>query len=261
MRSLSKVIKSDNAFESISLEKTIQLSSAIFERALDGEGTPSADPVPILRRAEIEAKNIRKQAEQEADRTRKNIETQMEQAKQEVAEALESAKNQGYKEGYELGKQDGRREYKELIKQAKQTIESANKARQERIEQTEYDILNLASALAEKVIGSVLPKDESKWLEMVKRAIAEVKEQDEVRLTVHHKWFDFMMMHKKELQLLLRNSAELYIYPEASLDEFSCIIEFPNGRIDAGVDSQLSELKRKLSAKLEEGHDGRNHLD
>lgn len=261
MRLLSKVIKSDNAIEPISLGKTIQLSNEVFERSHDNGETFPADAVPILRKAEIDAKNIRKQAEIDAKRMHKEIETQMGQAKKEAEDAFQTSKHQGYKEGYELGKQEANQQYESLIKQAKQTIESAKKASQERIEQTEYDILHMATALAEKVIGSVLPQDDGKWLEMVKRAISEVKEQDEVRLLVHHKWFDFMMMHKKELKSLLRNTAEFYVYPEASLDEFSCIIEFPNGRIDAGVDSQLTELKRKLSAKLEEDFDGRNHLD
>ncbi|HET7658313.1 MAG TPA: flagellar assembly protein FliH [Bacillales bacterium] len=255
------MIKSDNAMKPFSVRKKIQLSNAIFERMQELDESFPLDPVPILQKAEIDAKNIRKQAEQEAERIRKDLDNRLEQAKKEMEEAFASAKSQGYQEGYQLGMQEGEKAYETLIKEARQIIDSAKKDRQERLEQTEYDILNLSTALAEKVIGTVLPENDSRWLDMVKKAVSEVKEHEEVRLIVHHKWFDFMMMHKKELRSLLKNSAEFYIYPESSLDEFSCIIEFPNGRIDAGVDSQLTEIKKKLSAKLEDGHDRRNNLD
>jgi flagellar assembly protein FliH len=44
---------------------------------------------------------------------------------------------------------------------------------------------------------------------------------------------------------------ELYIFPDDELEESSCIIESENGRMDASVDSQLQEIKVKLTELLE----------
>ena len=42
------------------------------------------------------------------------------------------------------------------------------------------------------------------------------------------------------------------MYPNGELDEHACYIESENGRIDASIDSQLQEIKRKLMDILEE---------
>lgn len=258
MRSLSKVIKSNQTKSQGEHWKTIQLSNTVFERPGDYTDSLSGDPVPILKRAEIEAKALRKRAQEEADRLLRDMEEKRERANKEIDQALRDAKTRGFDEGYQLGINEGRKQYETQINEARRTIDSAKAARRERLEETELDILKLAAKIAKKIIGSVLPEDSERWLEMVKKAILEVKEHEEVRLIVHHKWYEFMMKHKKELEVLLKNSAEFYIYPEKTIDEFTCILEFPYGRVDAGVDSQLTEIKRKLAAKLEETSHGRN---
>jgi flagellar assembly protein FliH len=257
MRSLSNVIKSDSASASPIYQKTIQLSDRVFETEADyprAEG----DSVPILKKAEIKAKNIRKQAEEEAEKVRRQIEKEREQAKKDIQQSLDQARQQGWQEGYRRGMDEGRKQYESLISEAARTVDSAKRARRERLDETEYDILELGVKIAGKIIGNVLNEDRDQWLGMVKRAISEVKEYEEIRLIVHHKWYDFMLSHQQELEALLKKSAELYIYPEATTDELACVIEFPYGQIDASVDSQLIEIKRKLTAKLEEPGNGRD---
>lgn len=253
---MSNVIKSDKTCASSVHRKTIQLSDRVFESEADYQ--TGGDPVPILKRAEINAKNIRKQAVEEAEKIRHKIEKEREQAQKEIEQALETAKQQGWQEGYRRGTDEGKKQYEALIAEAARTVDSAKKARRERLDETEYDILELGVKIAGKIIGNVLNEDQDKWLDMVKRAISEVKEYDEIRLIVHHKWYDFMLSHQEELEALLKNSAELYIYPEATADELTCVIEFPFGQIDASVDSQLYEIKRKLIEKLEETANGRH---
>ncbi|HET7579062.1 MAG TPA: flagellar assembly protein FliH [Bacillales bacterium] len=254
---MSRVIKSDNANKWYKTRKTIQLADMIFEEEEDypEEG---ADPVPILKKAEIEAMNIRKKAKEEAEQAHREIEELREQAKKEIEQAAEDARKRGYREGFQAGQGEARKQYESAIEEARRTIDLAKSARRERLDETEFDILELACAIAEKIIGSVLPEEKNRWLDMVQRAVSEVKEHEEIRLTVHHKWYEFMLNHQKELEALLKHSADFYIYPEAAIDEFTCVIEFPFGRVDASVDSQLSEIKQKLSAKLEESNDGRH---
>lgn len=255
---MSRVIKSNDTGSPSGLRKRIQLSSAVFEKPESYES--GHDPVPILQRAEIEAKTLRKQAREEADRLLSEIEQKRKQAEAEIKKAFEDAEKRGYSEGYQFGVNEGRKQYGSRIEEARSIIDSAKEASRDRLEEAELDILALAVEIAKKIIGSVLPNDNERWLEMVTKAISDVKEHQEIRLIVHHKWYDFLMNHKKELEALLKNAAELYIYPETTVDEYACILEFPYGRVDAGVDTQLIEIKRKLSAKLEEAAHGRNSL-
>lgn len=256
MRLLSNVIKSPQTHEAYSRRKTIQLANKVLEKRED-YGVAGSDP---LKRVEIEAENIRKKAEADAGRMVREIEGDREKAKKEMEQSLEAAKRQGQQQGYQHGLNEGRKQYEERIGEAQATVVSAKEGRRDRLDETEYDILALAVKIAGEIIGTTLIEDETRWLDVVKDAITEVKEYEEIRLIVHHKWYDFVVSHRKELEVLLKKTAELYIYPEAVNDELSCIIEFPYGRIDAGIDSQLSEIKQKLAAKLEESEDERANL-
>lgn len=259
MRSLSNIIKSGQTSSFDNQVKTIDLSNTIFETNSDYD-VPSAAAAPILKKAEADAADIRKKARDDAECAHREIEEKRKKAEKEIQEELTQAKEQGQREGYQVGLEEGRKQYQERINEARGTVDSAKEAHKERLDETEYDILELGIRIAGKIVRTKLAEEENQWLDVVKDVITEVKEYEEIRLTVHHKWYDFVVGHQRELESLLRKSAELYIYPEASDDEFSCIIEYPYGRIDAGVDSRLSEIKHKLAAKMEESTNERADL-
>ncbi|HET7522137.1 MAG TPA: flagellar assembly protein FliH [Bacillales bacterium] len=235
--------------------RRIQLSPLLFEQEAQYGEEAAPNPVPILKKAEIEANNIRRQAQAEAEQIRREIDSERKSAKKELEEAFESAKKQGYQQGYHAGAKEGEKQFRDRINEACAIVTATKKARRERLEETERDMIDLAVRVAEKIVGTVLSEDRDRWADMVKQAITEVKEYEEIRLIVHHKWYEYIVSRKRELQAVLKKTAELYIYPEATGDEQTCIIEFPFGRIDASVDSQLSEIKGKLAAKLEESGD------
>lgn len=231
--------------------KTIQLPSMIFEkRAAYGEA--DEDSVPKLEKVEEEASDIRKQAKEEARQIHREMEEERRKAEEEIRQARDQAKEQGHKEGYQHGLQEGENQYQERINEARTTIDFTREARQQRLEESEADLLELSVNIAGKIVGRTIANDENRWLEVVKDAILEVKEYEQIRLSVHHKWYEFVAGHQKELESLLKKSAELYIYPQATDDEFSCMIEYPHGRIDASVDSRLREIKQKLADILGE---------
>ena len=62
---------------------------------------------------------------------------------------------------------------------------------------------------------------------------------------------NFLLSKKEELLSIFPQDTNLVIYPDSDLSEDSCLIESPSGRIDARIDTQLTEIKMNLIEFLE----------
>ncbi|MBU8907013.1 flagellar assembly protein FliH [Desertibacillus haloalkaliphilus] len=266
---MSKIIKSSNANTEQPMARTIQLRNLSMQTEIVNDHIEEADESAVsvadkareaeelLAQANQKAEQIIASANQNVEQLYKELEQQQEQAQQDVEQAMNEAREAGYHDGFEEGNQAGKSEYSNLIQEAKQVIEASKKDYSERIEQSEPVIVELAIAVAEKIIGEALLEDQQKWESVVKQVIHEVREHREVKIYVHPSWYERTLQQKDELMTLLSYNDELFIYPDAQLADHGCVVESTFGRIDASVDSQLTEIKTRLLEKLKEDSDGR----
>lgn len=252
---LSRIIKSHQANQEKSNKITIKI------RCLDSLETESEDEGQIvhhfqsdefLNQAKQEAESLLIEAKQKAKAVADEVQQAREHwEKQEKIMYIEQAQKEGYQQGIEDGIQKGYNEVAGEIAFAKKVVESSKKDYQQHIESSESVILDLAMKVAGKVIGRQLENDEESFLSIVKKAIKEARDYREVQLHIHPIQYQSILTHKEELISIFPKDTELYIYPDDDLNESSCIIESENGRIDASVDSQLQEIKMKLTELLE----------
>ncbi|KON89090.1 flagellar assembly protein FliH [Sporosarcina globispora] len=205
----------------------------------------------MLNNAREEAERIVNAARLYSEKITQQINQQHEALEQEKQEVFEEARSQGFAAGAEEGRQSGLWEYNELIRMAKEVVNSAKNDYQQHIESSERTILNLGLKVAEKILGEVLEQNSDQFLFVVKRALKEARDYTEIQLHVHPVHYDLILSHKDELIRVFPKETDLYIYPDEELSNTSCIIESANGRIEASVDSQIEEVKRKLFEMLE----------
>lgn len=211
-----------------------------------------ADAEEIIRNAEKEAISILRDAENKLQEIMHQIEIEKQNWEIEKDHWIESAKQDGYADGFESGKQDGINEFKTLIDTAKDTIRLSKQDYLKNVEQSETTILHLGLKAAEKIIGFTLELNEDVFLNLVKKVIKEVKDHQDVQIHVHPKYYSLLLSQKEEIKAYFNNpTTQIYIFPDDELNETDCIIESSFGRIDAGIDSQLNELKLKLLQILE----------
>ncbi|MFD6438718.1 flagellar assembly protein FliH [Peribacillus sp. NPDC060186] len=252
---MSRIIKSHQAHQEKSKKIAIQirrLDSLETEREEEGKVVRHFQSDEFLNQAKQEAEFLLIEARQKA----KAIADEVQQArehweKQEKIMYIEQAQKEGYQQGIEDGIQKGYNEVAGEIAFAKEVVESSKKDYQQHIKSSESVILELAMKVAGKVIGHQLESDEESFLSIVKIAIKEARDYREVQLHIHPVQYQSILSHKEELISIFPKDTELYIYPDDDLDESSCIIVSENGRIDASVDSQLQEIKMKLTELLE----------
>lgn len=205
-----------------------------------------------IQKALEQADCIRNEAQMEYQRFQEKVNEEMIFNQQKAEELFKQAEENGYNDGFQNGLKEGQRQYEAFIQEARAVVTSSKNDYLKKIEEAEPVIVELAVKIAEKVISNELKSEHENWLSIVTAVINEVREQEYVKIYVHPTWFEFTIARKEELGLLLPNCNNLYIYPDAHLQENGCQIETPYGKIDASVDSQLVEIKYALLEKLKE---------
>ncbi|WP_100399347.1 flagellar assembly protein FliH [Bacillus sp. FJAT-44742] len=222
----------------------------------DEIATAAKEKEKIISEALKEKERMIRQAHDEADRIQMAVSQEEESSKQRIQLAYEEAREKGFLEGYEAGKQEGKEEYVTAVDDAKHLIQQAKQEYTRYLEEAEPVILNIALAVADRILYQALEEEPERWTDIVKKAVLEVKEQEEVTIFVPPSRFDQIQQQTEEIKELLSYSQMLRIYPDSQLDSGGCVIETSYGRLDASLDSQLKELKEQLVEVLkEEAHE------
>ena len=184
-------------------------------------------------------------------------------AKEEAELIRDDAKREGYakgfEEGYKVGHENGEKnakdELKETInaanKKAQKTIQDAKNATVEYFTRAEDDIAKILLMAIDKILPQHfidVPKD---ILPVVREAIQYVRDQKEVKVHVEPDSYDLVLVARGELQLLLTDgTAILEIVSDDALKPGDCVIDTPNGGVDARLSTQMEIVKDAIKAMM-----------
>ncbi len=252
---LSNIIKSN--FSNISDQKNCVISLKTLpskEKDFSEMDKSSLQEVAskLMEDASQKAEEIINQAQLQYEETQLLIQSEQNNWNSQKEHLIKEAQKEGFENGYNQGKTNAIEQYTELIKEAQVIVEAARQDYLEYIESAEEVIFSLGMKVAEKIIGHEIKQNDNAFLSIVRNAIKEVRNHSEISIFVHPTFYELLVSSKSELQSLMNQSVDLFIYPNIELSETSCVIESSFGRVDASVDSQLEEIKEKLLAILVE---------
>lgn len=265
---MSNVIKATH-YIPLDGKKLIQVAAAspIFPGADGGAGEePNAQAAAaelaaaienrdrILRDAEAYAESVIAQASHEAERLRQAALSEIDdwwrirRADDErlVAEAREQGREAGYREGFEQAEAEVRRQYEQMLQEARAIIESAVANKQQLIQESEPFLIELSCAIAEKIVGRQLSIEPEWTLDLIRNVLRRRKEQGVITLCVSPGQFQFVQDAREELMLAVDSQAEIQIIPDPSVRDHGCVVRSSFGSIDARIDTQLDEIKNQL---------------
>ncbi|MGE8204083.1 flagellar assembly protein FliH [Heyndrickxia sp. NPDC080065] len=251
---MSRIIKSHTAVNQKREAKVIGLKDIGLLNPI--ENIVDNDPLEVEKKKILEdyhnqAREIIDTAQLDADVIKKNIEADQHKWLEEKAKLIEEAKAEGFQIGFSEGQKQGIETYSNQIDIA---VQMTNELKQEftrHIEASEKVIFEIGMKVAEKIVQDTLTDQPEKFIPIVKHALKEAREDKDVQIFIHPNQYSLCLQNKEELDALLFNGQQIYFYPNDELNEFQCLIETSYGRIDASIDSQLSELKIKLMEILE----------
>jgi flagellar assembly protein FliH len=197
----------------------------------------------VIEQASKEAENLLNAARQEIDSW---WNSKRQEADQAMADAREQGREEGYREGLKLAEADMQKQYEQKLAEARQLIESAHQIKQRIIREAEPFLIELSSAIAEKIVNHELSLHPEWHADLIKKALLRRKGQGTITLCVSPEQFRFVQDARDELLIAIDSQAELQIIPDPSVRSCGCVIRSSFGSIDATVDTQMEEIKKEL---------------
>ena len=203
-----------------------------------------------VKRQTDQAAVIKADAENEAAAI---IEKAKAEAAQIVAEAnaqhdkiVSEARNEGFEQGSQEGYEKGSAEVERLIERMHKILEAVMQRREEILQDTESQIVELVILMARKVIKILSENQKNVIMANTVAALRKVKTRGSVTLRVNIEDVKLTTAHADEFIQHVENVQGITVQEDSSVEKGGCIVETDFGAIDARISSQLTELENKI---------------
>lgn len=202
----------------------------------------------IIESAQAEAAAYLEQARlQMEDECRKRYEDNR-QAGYEAG--FSQGKDEGYKAGFEQGRKSALEQLEDKIRSAAQKADNmldvAAKQSKAAILDAEQQILEIAVAIAQRILNYELDTNSEAVVSVVKAAMAKVYNQEQVTIRVNPHDFDTVMLSKPELEAILQREQSISLVADQTVSRGGCLIDSQFGTVDARLENQLESLRKVL---------------
>lgn len=203
-----------------------------------------------VKRQTDQAAVIKADAENEAASI---IEKAKAEAAQIVAEAqaqhdkiVSDARSEGFEQGSSEGYEKGKAEVERLIERMHKVLEAVMQRREEILQDTESQIVELVILMARKVIKILSENQKNVIMANTVAALRKVKTRGDVTLRVNIEDVKLTTAHADEFIQHVENVQGITVQEDSSVEKGGCIVETDFGAIDARISSQLTELENKI---------------
>ena len=203
-----------------------------------------------VKRQTDQAAVIKADAENEAAAI---VEKAKAEAAQIVAEAqaqhdkiVSEARNDGFEQGHQEGYEKGVAEVERLIERMHKILEAVMQRREEILQDTESQIVELVILMARKVIKILSENQKNVIMANTVAALRKVKTRGNVTLRVNIEDVKLTTAHADEFIQHVENVQGITVQEDSSVEKGGCIVETDFGAIDARISSQLTELENKI---------------
>ncbi|HLH15714.1 MAG TPA: FliH/SctL family protein [Bryobacteraceae bacterium] len=158
-------------------------------------------------------------------------------------EKVREAREAGLREGEDAGRSRAAAEIQPVIERLSRTIAEIAGTRAQLRREAESDMLQLAMAIARRVLRRELAVDPEALHGLALGALEKLEAQEIARVRLHPS-------QAAAVSALLRQEntrGTVEVIPDAALDPGAAIFETSRGNLDASVETQLREIERGLA--------------
>lgn len=203
-----------------------------------------------VKRQTDQAQVIKTEAEKNVAQILKNAQEQaqkiIEDAKAEQENLRSSAQKEGFAKGKEEGFENGNKEAERLVERMHKIIDSVMLRREEILNETEHQIVELVILMARKVIKVISENQKSVVMNNVLQALKKVKTRGDITIRVNIADVKLTSEHTQDFINRVENIKGIVVLEDSSVEKGGCIVETDFGAIDARISSQLNELEEKI---------------
>ncbi len=231
------------------IEKQKLLATTETEAEKIIKGAEEAAFAEVKRKTD-EAAIIKQKAQTEAEQIIKDAEKKAFDMLQDAEAKRNEQMNQAYNEGYEKGTQegfnDGNKEAQRLVDRLHVIIDKTMDRRQEILDETEQQIVDLVLLMTRKVVKVISENQRTVVMSNIVQALRKVKGRGDVTIRVNLADLELTTEHTNDFIQSVENIKNISVVEDSSVDRGGCIVETDFGAIDARISSQLTELEQRI---------------
>lgn len=155
----------------------------------------------------------------------------------------QQAEKLGFKIGYDEGQEKAKQQYEAMLTEANNIVEAAR---------IEYCLtLDLyKNAVIEMIKQTTAELNETECLKQIEQGINQLRKKQHIVISLPPVQYEFVQKRKNELTHLIKDTGFITLSVDPTLEENSCLIIHPHGRVPASIDSSLQQLKQVLQQKI-----------
>ena len=203
-----------------------------------------------LKEKKNEAQKIRQEAEDETEMTLRESREKAERIIGDAEQKIEGLESEAYDKGFAKGSEEGyiagNAEVERLIAQLHSIINGAIAKRNDILEESETQVINLVLLIASKVIKVISENQKNVVINNVIQALRKLKNRGEVVIRVNLEDVKLTSDHVKDFMRMVENVNSITVVEDSTVDRGGCLIETDFGEIDARISSQFREIEEKI---------------
>ncbi|MEX2443551.1 MAG: flagellar assembly protein FliH [Alkalispirochaeta sp.] len=203
-----------------------------------------------IREKTEEANTTKQEAEEEAEQTRQAGESEKEriiaEAQQNAKQIEEEAWQRGHKEGREAGIEEGKGEIQRVIDRFHVVLSKAIERRNEIIQESETQVVNLVLSIAKKVIKVISENQKNVVINNIAQSLQKLQQKSDIIVRVNLADLEIATKHKEDILKMAERVKTITIAEDSTVDPGGAIIETDFGEIDARIASQLREIEDRI---------------
>ncbi len=179
-------------------------------------------------------------------------------AKQQVEIIVRTAQSearslldQAYADGYQAGIEEAGRRSHELLDCIDQAIADEAAEREALVRSVEEQVLMLCMEVAEKIIRHEVKTDPAIVARAVKSCLRRIRDRDEVTVRVSQQDIAHVRAMRDELLASAEGIRGVNVVDDRRVSPGGCVVETASGDLDARIETQIDQLRRKLESMLE----------
>lgn len=193
----------------------------------------------ITRSAEEKSQEILSSAEEKSQEI-------LAHAQVKSAQVLQEAHTKGYEEAKEEGYQSGKEEVERLIIRLNNILSSVIQKRNQIVEESESQIIDIVISIARKVVKSISESQKRVVYDNITEALKDLKGASEVTIRVNTEDLHMTARHKKEFIQMIEGVEQVRILEDNTIDHGGCYVSTEFGSIDARISTQLANIEEEI---------------
>jgi flagellar assembly protein FliH len=197
-----------------------------------------------------EARSLKADAEAEAEKIVAGANQKAEEIEAESHTAFEAerkaAEDQGRIAGREEGFAEGKAEADRLVERVQTVLERAQGQREQILEETEQQIVDLVLLMTRKVVKIISETQKDVVRANVTAALQKVKGRLNITIRVNVADLKLTTEHVNGFIRKMEGVKGIEVAEDSTVEPGGCVIETDFGEIDARISSQLAELETKI---------------